>query len=275
MRKLGTVSDEQGCGMRRIGLVGFGFIGAGLYRSIRDGAHGLEIAFVHNRSASRLADLPAALVLADLKDFARTKPDLIVECAHPAITVEHGAAFLEIADYMPLSVTALADDGLRERLTATAQRRGHRLLIPRGALVGTDGLFSWRHMWRDVTITFRKHPRNIDFALTDWKAEQIAKETTIYDGPVRGVAKLFPRNVNTMVTCALATIGLDRCRGRLIADPSLEYAVAEVEAWGTDGSYLATTKRQPAVGVSGTEMFQSTLRSLLKATGTGQVMDFV
>jgi predicted dinucleotide-utilizing enzyme len=261
--------------MRRIGLIGFGFVGAGLYQALRDGAQGLEVAFVHNRSAGRLGEVPPPLVLDDLRGFARFAPDMIVECAHPAITVAHGAAFLERADYMPLSVTALADDGLREKLLAAAERHGRRLLIPRGALVGTDSLLSWRHMWRDVTITFRKHPRSIDFALTEWKPEQITAETVIYDGPVRGIAKLFPRNVNTMVTCALATIGLDRTRGRMIADPSLQYASAEVEAWGTDGSYMSTTKRQPMVGVSGTEMMQSTLRSLFKAAGVRQVLDFV
>jgi aspartate dehydrogenase len=78
-----------------------------------------------------------------------------------------------------------------------------------------------------------------------------------------------------MVTCALATVGLDRCRGRMIADPVLDHAVAEVEAVGSDGSYLATTKRQPMVGVSGTEMFASTPRSVLKATGRGPTMDFL
>jgi predicted dinucleotide-utilizing enzyme len=97
----------------------------------------------------------------------------------------------------------------------------------------------------------------------------------LYDGPVRGIAKDYPRNVNTMVTCALATIGLDRCRARLVADPRLDHAVAEVEAFGTDGSYLQTIKRQPAIGVSGTEMFASTLRSVQKATGNLKTLDFV
>ena len=176
---------------------------------------------------------------------------------------------------MPLSVTALADDALRETLIATAKASGHRLLLPRGALVGTDLLLGWRHMWRDVRITFRKHPRNIDFSRLDIRPETITRETVIYDGPVRGIASLFPRNVNTMVTCALATIGLDRCQGRLFADPKLDCAVAEVEAWGDDGAYLATTKRQPVIGVSGTEMVQSALRSVLKAAGTHAAFDFV
>jgi predicted dinucleotide-utilizing enzyme len=262
--------------MARIGLVGFGFIGAELYRAINGGeCEGLEIAFVWNRSADKLADVPAKLVLSDLADFARHAPDLIVEASHPDISRRHGAAFLSHCDYMPLSVTALADDAVRERLLAAAERAHHHLILPRGALVGADALLAWRHMWRDVTITFRKHPNNIDLSAVQHRAADITAETVIFDGPVREIAPLFPHNVNTMVTCALATVGIDRCRGRLIADPALDHAVSEVEAWGTDGSYLATTKRQPMIGVSGTEMFASTLRSVRKATGTGPTLDFL
>ena len=149
------------------------------------------------------------------------------------------------------------------------------LILPQGALVGTDALLNWRHMWREVRITFRKHPNNIDLAAVKRRAEDITSETIIFDGPVREIAPMFPRNVNTMVTCALATVGIDKCRGRMVADPSLDHAVAEVEAWGEDGSYLTTVKKQPMVGDSGTEMFQSTLRSVLKATGAGPTMDFL
>lgn len=260
--------------MKRIGIVGFGFIGASLYREIAGGGDGLAVAFVHNRSQDKLEGVAPNLILDDLSDFAARKPDLIVECAHPDITVRHGVDFLKVADYMPLSVTALADDALRERLMAAARASGHHLLLPRGALVGMDSLFSWRHMWREVTITFRKHPRNLDLARTGRNPDSITDLTILYDGPVRGIAADYPRNVNTMVTCALATIGLDKCRARLIADPELNHAIAEVEAHGNDGSYLSTVKRQPAIGVSGTEMFQSTLRSVRKATGDLQTLDF-
>lgn len=260
----------------RIGLIGFGFIGAGLYRAITGRElDGLEVAFVWNRSADKLAGVPAQLVLADIANFADTAPDLIIESAHPDLTRGHGEAFLAQCDYMPFSVTALADDGLHHRLMASASAHRHRLIIPQGALVGTDALLGWRHMWRDVMSTFRKHPNNIDLSMLDRRAEDIRTETVVFDGTVREIAPLFPRNVNTMVTCALATVGIDRCRGRMIADPALDHAVAEVEAWGKDGSHLMTVKQQPMVGVSGTEMLASALRSLQKATGTGPTMDFL
>lgn len=262
--------------MARVGIVGFGFIGSSLYHAISRGeCKGLEIAFLWNRSHKKLAEIPQDCVLDDLESFGRSRPDIIVESAHPDISRTFGEAFLNQCDYMPLSVTALADDALRETLVAVGERTGRHLIIPQGALVGTDALLAWRHMWRDVTITFRKHPENIDLRAVKRSAKDIKHETVIFDGSVREIAPLFPRNVNTMVTCALATVGLDRCRGRMIADPALDHAVAEVEAWGIDGSYLTTVKRQPMLGVSGTEMFTSTLRSVVKATGTGPKLDFL
>src|SRR6516165_7099465 len=123
--------------MTRIGLIGFGFIGEALCKEAREGRYpGLEMAFVWNRSPDKLAGLPRELLLTELADAPRRGADLVIETANPEISIAHGAAILASADYMPLSVTALADDALRDELTAMAAGAGHRLLLPQGALVG-------------------------------------------------------------------------------------------------------------------------------------------
>ena len=261
---------------RRVGLIGFGFIGQRVYERISSNpAHGLEVAFVHNRSGTRLAAVPAALQLHDLDALERFKPDLVVEMAHPRYTHQWGEQILAHADYLPLSVTALADDGLLARLLARARATGTSLAVPHGALMGLDSLREWRHAWREVSISFFKHPSNIDFSESGIDPASITCETALYDGPARGIAPLFPRNVNTMITCALATVGLDQCRARLVADPGLTVAIAEVRALGHDGSVLHMRKEQPAIGVSGTEMFESQFASILRAAGVREAFVFV
>src|SRR6185369_3382042 len=137
--------------------------------------------FVHNRSNERLAAIPAALRLADMAGFERFDADLVVEMAHPVYTRLWGEKILARADYLPLSVTALADDALHERLLATARAAGTSLAVPHGALMGLDSLREWRHQWEEVVISFFKNPANIDFSESGLDPSTITAETVVYD----------------------------------------------------------------------------------------------
>src|SRR5690606_13797218 len=107
-------------------------------------------------------------------------PDLVVECAHPVVSERHGETILRVADYLPLSVNAFADAALEARLTAVAKESGHRIFIPHGALIGLDNLVEVRDTWKDVTITFRKNPANIDFSDCGIDPASITGETVLY-----------------------------------------------------------------------------------------------
>ncbi len=251
----------------RIGIIGYGFVGRAIVERVQNSAGRFDLAFVYNRSSEAMAGLAPALQLNDLAKVAETEPDLIVECAHPSFTQNYGEAFLKCANYMPLSVSALADDDLRGQLEKAAKENSTKLFLPAGALIGGEALLMRSGEWERVRITFRKHPDNIDFADSDFDVAQINGETVVYEGPVRGIAHQYPRNVNTMVTCALVSTGLDACEARLIADPALDCAIAEVEAWSHDGGTFRTEKRQPMVGVSGTEMVDSMWFSVQRAAG--------
>lgn len=260
----------------RIGIIGAGFIGAEIARRVLASNGSLDLAFVFNRSKKVIDSVDSSYFLDDLGEFSDTAPDMIVETAHPSITQKFGARFLAQCDYMPVSTTALIDDELRTDLVSIAKENKTKLYLAMGALIGGNELVRRRHVWKKTKITFKKNPANIDFSDVEIDPANITKPTTIFDGPVRTIAAQFPRNVNTMVTCALLSTGLDHCQGVLIADPTLDHAVAEVEAWGTDNSYIRTEKRQPVVGVSGTEMIDSIWSSIEKATrSNNDTMEFL
>ena len=273
-----TLGDESRTGKTlsmatkkaRIGLIGLGYIGRYVYEQITSRPElGLEVAFIHELAVERLAGLPAALVLPDIKAFASRRPDLVVEMAHPAVTRQCGEIFLRETDYMPLSMTAFADEGLQQRLLDTARRSGTRLFIPHGAVVGLENIFEGRDLWEEVTMVMKKSPKNLDFsAAPQFKVAEITKPTVLYDGPTRAVCPLFPRNVNSHATVALAGIGFDRTRSVLVADPSLQVSVIEITAQGK-GVSMKIERSNPLKGVSGVFTLNSTLAAITRAKGSG------
>ncbi len=253
----------------RIGLIGLGYVGRYVYEQISSRPElRLEVAFVHDLVAERLAGLPAELVLSDITLFASRRPDLVVEMAHPAVTRQFGELFLRETDYMPLSMTAFADQGLQDRLLDTARRSDTCLFVPHGAVVGLESIFEGRELWEEVTMVMKKNPRNLDFSSApQCKPADITTPTVLYDGATRGVCPLFPRNVNSHATVALAGIGFDRTRSVLVADPSLDVSVIELTARGK-GIAMRIERSNPLKGVSGVFTLHSTLAAVCRAKGT-------
>lgn len=246
---------------KKIGIIGYGFIGESLYEYLQK--TDIEVAAVYNRSAEKIQALPGSLAFSEMKDFMMQvrELDLVVELAHPDISRDWGRPILENCDYMPCSVTALANKELKETLLTAAKMSGTRLLVPHGAVVGIDNIYEARDNWEDVTITFRKPPAAIDL-----DNELESEETVLFEGPVTEIAEKYPRNVNAMVACALATVGTDVATARFVADSSMNNMLrGEFEFRGKDGSRLSIIKEEPAVGVSGAGMVTSIIGSVLRA----------
>jgi aspartate dehydrogenase len=265
--------DSKAMNRARIGLIGLGYIGRYIYEQVTTRPElGLEIAFVHDLVPERLSSLPANLVLEDLTAFASRRPDLVVEMAHPAVTQKFGELFLRATDYMPLSMTAFADQGLEQRLLNAARDSATCLFVPHGAVVGLENIFEGRNLWEEVTMVMKKNPKNLDFgAAPHLRPTETAKPTVLYDGPTRAICPLFPRNVNSHATVALAGIGFDRTRSVLIADSSLDVSVIEIAAKGM-GVTLSIERSNPLKGVSGVFTLNSTLAAVCRAKGSRGAM---
>jgi aspartate dehydrogenase len=246
----------------RIGIVGHGFIGRSLNTSLSE--CGIDVARVFDRAADNLQGLPSSLATTDAEAFVAGLDglDLVVEVAHADVSRQIGVQILSKTSYMPCSVVALADEELRARLLATAKKAGTKLFLPHGAVVGMDNLLENKE-WRSATITFRKPPASIGPG-----ADTQADETVLFEGSAREIATKFPRSVNAMVACALATVGLDATVTRMVADRRCGNTLrGEFQLTGANGSKLTIIKEEAGVGVSGVGMVNSIKGSVLRALG--------
>lgn len=82
---------------RRVGVVGYGKLGEFLVEKIL-AEPSLELAFVWNRSKEKLAGVvESQFILDNLSNCASYRPDIIIEVAHPCITADYGAQFLQVS----------------------------------------------------------------------------------------------------------------------------------------------------------------------------------
>lgn len=256
--------------MKKIGLLGFGRIGSYLFDSVANNEE-IEVEFVYDPMVEKLQRLDRSIVLEDMDNFLEKEVDLIVEAADFRVVKEYAPLILEKADMMILSVTALADKKLEKNLLGIAMENGTRIYIPHGALLGMDGIFDAKEVLTDVQVITVKNPRNIDFSFTsDFEEDEIKDETVLYDGPTRNICSLFPRNVNAHAVVAMAGIGFDRTRSKLIANPNSDDAFQHVIAEG-GGTRLEIRRSSAIKGVTGeytlVSLYGSVVRALAKHSG--------
>jgi aspartate dehydrogenase len=247
---------------KRIGLIGYGIIGKSIHRMIKQNPESrMEVVFINDLASSSLKDVAEELVLADIGHFKTKNPDIIIEMAHPDVTRKWGDIILKNCDYMFVSTTVLADEGMIEKIEETTKKYGTRAYIPHGGVIGMDALFENRNTWESVDIIMKKPPKNIDYSNVETDSERIDKETVLYDGPTRGVCPLFPRNVNTHATIAFAGIGFDRTHSVLIVNPKFDAATVEIHAKGI-GVEICIERTEEITGVTGASTPASIYNSL-------------
>lgn len=232
-----------------IGIIGYGNIGRSLLRLIGDDP---ALGRVRPRLLTRRPVSDAGVpCFQDIDAFLAGGLALVLECAgHGAVRAHVGACLRAGCDTIVASVGALTDPGLAARLDAAARTGSARLVLPAGALGGVDLLSALRAGGIDtVTYEGRKPPRAwrgspVETALD---LETLRDTTVFFDGSAREAAGTYPKNANVAATVALAGVGLDATRVRLIADPSASGNTHRVNvvAGGADFTIEVTGKPSP------------------------------
>jgi aspartate dehydrogenase len=175
-----------------------------------------------------------------LPDLLACAPQIVIEAAGHGAVLEFGADILEQGcDLLLASVGALADCALAKRLAAAASG-GAELWLASGAVAGIDGLLAARSAGLNaVTYTSLKGPD----AWKETPAQHLlgekakAERVIFFSGTAREAALQYPQNANVGATIALASLGLDRTRVELGADPNVSGPLGIIEADGEFGHF--------------------------------------
>lgn len=224
----------------RLLVVGCGAIGTVVAHEARRLRHVEDVALA-DVDAPRAASLAAATGARVVSlDQGLAEADLVVECASQAAVREIGPAALAAGcDLVVVSVGALLDSALRERLVAAAAKTGARILLPSGAIGGLDALRAAAvGGLDDVTLTTAKPPDSLGL-----ENEEIHDPVTLFDGAASEAVRRFPKNVNVAAAIALAA-GREP-RVRIVADPSLRRNTHTIEARGAFGRFTFKIENEP------------------------------
>jgi len=203
--------------MKRIALVGFGTIGQYLFRHINSQAD-IQVSCVYeanNEIAKTIPDNVAVDTQSKFVDFvASNKIDLVVETATHQAVKDLAPEILRYSNIVVFSTCAFADEEFEAETMRLCKQYSRKIYIPHGAILGLDGIRDGRQELQSVSITTIKRPANLGVMHTE--------KTVLFDGATRSACKLYPRNVNVHASIAIAGLGFDRTRSRVIADPNSE-----------------------------------------------------
>jgi aspartate dehydrogenase len=239
--------------MTSVGLIGYGGIARDVVAALRETGGGVEIVGVLSRpgraQAARAA-LPGIDIVESLDDLLARNPAVVAEVAGQQAVAEHGASVLRRGvDLMVISIGALADLAVPDRLKAAARDGHSRILLPAGAIGGLDaiaamrvgGLHAVRYRSRKPPAAWRGSPAENVADL-----DRLTARTVLYRGSAGEAALLYPQNANVAAAVALAGLGFDNTEVELVADPEASGNVHEIEAEGVAGRFAIQLQGKPS-----------------------------
>ena len=241
----------------RVGLLGGGTIGRLVLQNVkRNTLAGIEVVALAGRSAAsrgaRLAEEFGIPYVVGREALLAHRPQVVLEAASHDAVREHLVALLEArVTVVVLSAGALADDTLRQAAEQAAARSGALLYVPSGGIGGLDALKAACAGGVDeVSIQVAKPP-------TAWKGipyveamrvdlDRLGEPETLFEGPAREGVPYFPQNVNIAAVLALAGIGWERTRLKVVADPSLTVNTHTIRVCGPTGRFTLVLENVPS-----------------------------
>lgn len=177
--------------------------------------------------------------------------DLVVEAAsQSALTSYLNPIILLKKDILVMSVGAFANPDFFSEVIKNVEKNDINLYVPSGAIAGIDAIKSVRNSISYVTLTTTKNPDSLKdspfFKKTNLTLDSIKKRTLIFEGSAIEAVQNFPANVNVAALLGLASIGVEKTKVNVIADPSLRINKHEIKVIGKFGELIVRVKNVPS-----------------------------
>lgn len=228
----------------RIGIIGAGTIGRAIFSYVQSsGVAQVDYILVSDARKPRDFDTRDCVILDDAEAALTRKVDLVIEVAMADNVRTMAPAVLKDSDFCAFSCTALADAATEAAVLSASAASGRSFYVPHGAVLALDGIRDGRDLIDSVVITTTKSGKSLGLPEDS--------EGAVFDGTTRQVCARFPRNVNVHAAIAMAGIGFDRTRSRVIAQPGLKDNIHRIEIAGQGFDWRIDAASKSLGGVTG------------------------
>lgn len=250
----------------RVGIIGFGTIGVAIATDLTV-SRAADIAFVATRRAP-VSDRRLGLAEETFVGLEEPLPldgvDLVIEAATPEAVAQWAPQVLVITDFCAFSCTAMAEEATERAVMQATRGSGRRFYVPHGAVLALDGIADGRSLIDDILLTTTKSGKSLGL---DPDASGV-----VFDGNAREACRRFPRNVNVHAAVALAGVGFDRTRSRIVAVPGQLDNVHRLEVTGQGFDWDLKVASRSLGGVTGAYTPLSAAGSVRRILGGGGVV---
>ncbi|HEY9204605.1 MAG TPA: aspartate dehydrogenase [Candidatus Methanoperedens sp.] len=241
--------------MLKIGVIGCGAIGTEICKAIDTKLINARLSGIYDKSTQncerllRTLENKPELLSPDELIF---RADMVVECASQSAVREFGPRVLDSGkDLMVLSVGALVEPELFERLIYAARTHNCRIYVPSGAIAGLDGLKSASIAPLDkVILSTTKNPQGLKDApyVIENKIQlgSFHERTLLFEGSAEEATKGFPANVNVAASLSLAGMGAKETKVRVFVDPKASRNIHEITVEGAFGKFTCLIENIPS-----------------------------
>lgn len=235
-------------GSMNIGIIGDGAIATYVHDKLLGRGHVIRAILLRpGRLEDHATERNGTLYVASVQDLP-VEVEHMIDCAGHSALKSYGPDILRRGtDLTTVSIGALADPGLHQALEQAATEGNVRLHLASGAIGALDCLRAARvGKLRSVSYIGRKPPRRWIGSPAEQRLDldKLDSAEVHFDGTARDAAMEYPKNANVAATVALAGLGFDKTRVKLIADPDIDENIHEIQAVGDFGRFTFEIRGQ-------------------------------